>query len=72
MSQLKPATRALFTHTLAESAPVRPFFREFFSHEENRPDVIFRFNYYMIDGRKLNLHPRQFEPYQDVFWYYLP
>ena len=39
-SELKPMTRALFMHPYH---PTRKFFMEFYSHEENLPDVIFEF-----------------------------
>jgi hypothetical protein len=72
MSPLYPATRTLFMHGLRESSRVRPFIRDSYNDKSFRPDLIFRFDYFMLDGRKWNVHPSQYEPYKDVFWHYLP
>ncbi|MGE4132946.1 MAG: hypothetical protein AB7F86_14995 [Bdellovibrionales bacterium] len=72
MTDLKPATPALFMHGLRESHAVRPFFRAYYSREENRPDIIVRFNYFTQYGKAYSVDPSQYLPYKDVFWDYLP
>ena len=72
MTDLFPATRTLWMHTLRESYNVKGYIRSYYFDTKNRPDVIFRFNYYLIDGKKHWVTPEQFKPYEDVFWDYLP
>lgn len=72
MTPLFPATRTLWSHTLRESFNVKGFIREYYYDAKNRPDVIFRFNYFSDNGRKVPVTPEQFKPYEDVFWDYLP
>jgi len=72
MTPLYPATRSLFMHTLRESARVRPYFQSYYADPAHRPDLIFRFNYFIVNGKKVSVHPDQFQPYEDSFWHYLP
>ncbi|MGZ3721594.1 MAG: hypothetical protein ACXVA9_01605 [Bdellovibrionales bacterium] len=73
MSPMKPATRTMFLHTLRESGPpIQEFFRQYYNDPANRPDVIFRFKYFTVNGVKHSVEPGQFKPYEDVFWNYLP
>jgi hypothetical protein len=73
MSNLRPATRTMFSHGLRESGPhIQQFFREYYSDPANRPDVIFRFKYFEMNGARYSLDPAQYHGVQDVFWNYLP
>lgn len=72
MSDLYPATPTVFMHGLRESFQVRPWYRYYYSQPLNQPDVIFRFNWYPIDGEKVSVHPDKFKPYEDPFWRFLP
>lgn len=72
MTPLFPATRTLWMHTLRESYNVKGYIRASYFDSANRPDVIFRFNYFPVDGKKMSVTPDQFKPAEDVFWDYLP
>jgi hypothetical protein len=72
MTNLKPATFSYYMHGLRESYNVRPYYQSYYSNPANRPDVIVRFNFFMVEGTKNSVHPDQYLPYQDVFWRYLP
>ncbi len=73
MTDLYPATPALFMHGLRESYAVKPFFRNYYKDPSKRPDLIVRFKYFEIGGNKISVHPDQYPPqYKDVFWNYLP
>jgi hypothetical protein len=71
MSSLYPATRTLFMHGLRESYQVRPFIKNLYANPADRPDVIFRFKYYRVDGVTTSVLPTQYK-IEDVFWNYLP
>ena len=72
MTPLYPATRSIYMHGLGESARVRDYYPQFYSDPLMRPDVIFRFKYFMFNGRKISVDPAQYLPQKDSFWRYLP
>lgn len=72
MSDLYPATPTIFMHGLRESFAVRPWYRGYYSQPLNQPDLIFRFNWFPIEGKQESVHPDKFKPHHDVFWRFLP
>jgi hypothetical protein len=72
MSDLYPATPTVFMHGLRESFQVRPWYRQLYSDPLMQPDVIFRFNWFPIEGDRVSVHPDKFKPYEDPFWHFLP
>jgi hypothetical protein len=73
MSSLRPATKTMFLHGLRESGPaIQGFYRQYYFDPANRPDIIFRFKYFDMNGLRMSVDPVQYKPYEDPFWNYLP